>query len=77
MPERVARIFQNGRSQAVRLPAEFRFPAKQVFVSREGERVILSPRPASWDAFFESGPKPTSDFMATRADSPPPSRDLF
>lgn len=77
MPERVARIFRNGRSQAVPLPAEFRFHAKQVFVSKEGERVILSPRPSSWEAFFESGPRPTADFMATRVDNPPPARDLF
>jgi len=68
VPERIAKIFRNGRSQAVRLPAEFRFHGKQVFVSKAGERVILSPRPASWDAFFESGPRPTSDFLATRVD---------
>ena len=38
-----AKIFMHGRSQAVRLPKEFRLPGKEVRVSREGSRVILEP----------------------------------
>lgn len=38
-----AKIFMHGRSQAVRLPKEFRLPGKEVRVSREGEKVILEP----------------------------------
>ena len=38
-----AKIFQNGRSQAVRLPKEFRFPGHEVSIRREGEAVILEP----------------------------------
>lgn len=38
-----AKLFQNGRSQAVRLPKEFRFPGTEVLVRREGEAVILEP----------------------------------
>jgi len=50
----VAKLFTNGRSQAVRLPAAFRFDTKEVFVRRDPETgdVILSPKPASWDGFF-------------------------
>lgn len=50
----VAKLFINGRSQAVRLPAAFRFDAKEVFVRRDPETgdVILSRRPANWDDFF-------------------------
>jgi len=57
MPK-TARLFMNGRSQAVRLPAEFRFEGKEVAIRRDeatGE-VILSPTAASkgsWDEFFE------------------------
>jgi len=56
MPK-TARLFKNGRSQAVRLPAEFRFEGKEVAIRRDeatGE-VILSPTAASggWDDFFE------------------------
>ena len=39
----IARVFKNGRSQAVRLPKEFRFEAETVLVHREGNAVILEP----------------------------------
>ncbi len=50
----VAKLFANGRSQAVRLPAAFRFDAKEVFIRKDAETgdVILSRRPADWDSFF-------------------------
>jgi len=44
-----AKLFRNGRSQAVRLPKEFRFEGDEVSVRREGEAVILEPsKPRSW-----------------------------
>ncbi len=44
-----AKLFKNGRSQAVRLPKEFRFSGDEVEVYREGERVILEPvRKREW-----------------------------
>jgi antitoxin VapB len=50
----VAKLFTNGRSQAVRLPAAYRFDAKEVFVRQDPETgdVILSRKPATWDDFF-------------------------
>ena len=50
----VAKLFKNGRSQAVRLPAAFRFDAKEVFIRRDEATgdVILSARPRSLDRFF-------------------------
>lgn len=52
----VAKIFINGRSQAVRLPAACRFDTNEVFVRQDPETgdVILSRRPASWDGFFKA-----------------------
>ncbi len=52
--EQVAKLFVNGRSQAVRLPAVFRFDAKEVYVRQDADSqdVILSRRPATWDGFF-------------------------
>jgi antitoxin VapB len=49
-----AKLFINGRSQAVRLPAAFRFDTKTVFIRQDPETgdVILSRKPASWDGFF-------------------------
>lgn len=51
---RVAKLFTNGRSQAVRLPAAYRFDAKEVFIRQDPETgdVILSRKPATWDDFF-------------------------
>jgi antitoxin VapB len=44
-----AKLFKNGRSQAVRLPKEFRFEGEEVYVRREGNSVILSPKSPSDD----------------------------
>jgi len=83
---RTAKLFKNGRSQAVRLPAEFRFEGKEVFI-RKDERsgdVILSRRPASWAEFFrlrdeaiKADPHAVQDFLAGRKDVPPQERELF
>jgi antitoxin VapB len=50
----VAKIFTNGRSQAVRLPAAYRFDTKEVFIRQDPETgdVILSRKPATWDGFL-------------------------
>ena len=50
----VAKLFINGRSQAVRLPAAYRFDTKEVFIRQDPETgdVILSRKPATWDGFF-------------------------
>ncbi len=77
MPNQTAKLFNNGRSQAVRLPAEFRFEGTEVYIRKEGEQVILSPRPTSWDDFFDSSLRAIEDFMAERVDLPPQERRLF
>ena len=50
----IAKIFMNGRSQAIRLPAAFRFEEKEVFIRRDANTgdLILSRRPENWDSFF-------------------------
>lgn len=49
----IAKLFTNGRSQAVRLPAAFRFDTQEVFIRQDPETgdVILSKRPADWAEF--------------------------
>lgn len=49
---KLAKIFINGRSQAVRLPQEFRFSGSQVRVSRQGHGVLLEPLAATVDEWF-------------------------
>lgn len=55
MTSRTAKIFTTGRSQAVRLPAEFRFEGSEVFVRRDPRTgdVILSRKPDSWDGLLQ------------------------
>jgi antitoxin VapB len=53
---KIAKLFMNGGSQAVRLPAEFRFDVKEVFIRRDSATgdVVLSRRPKDWSAFLEA-----------------------
>jgi antitoxin VapB len=78
---RTAKLFSNGRSQAVRLPSEYRFQGSEVFIRRDPATgdVILSRRPESWKDFFELADtiKIPEDFMADRGDRPPQKRKLF
>ena len=78
---KTAKLFRNGRSQAVRLPLEYRFEGSEVYVRRDPETgdVILSRRPDSWKDLFAlldtiEVPK---DFLTHRKDAPPQERDLF
>ena len=63
-PPTFARIFMNGRSQAVRLPREFRFDTDKVAIRREGRNVILSPPYTDWDDYFRNAPRVGEDFVA-------------
>lgn len=61
-------VFENNRTQAVRLPAETRFPksVKRVHVRVKGPDRILSPADQVWDSFFRSMEGVSDDFMAER-----------
>lgn len=85
MPEtRTAKLFKNGSSQAVRLPAEFRFEGNQVYVTRDEATgdVVLSSRPGvkTWGDFFgllRAIDVPV-DFMTDRPmNVPPQTRGVF
>lgn len=53
---RVAKLFTNGRSQAVRLPAPYRFDTREVFIRQDPDTgdVILSRKPETWEGFLEA-----------------------
>jgi antitoxin VapB len=78
----VAKLFTNGRSQAVRLPAAYRFDTEEVFIRKDLETgdVILSRKPETWDDFF-AALKTTDvpDDFLDRKERPqePQSRDPF
>jgi len=60
---KTAKLFLTNRSQAVRLPKEFQFKTREVFIRKEGEDVILSPRPSDWSEYLSKGPVASSGFM--------------
>lgn len=70
-----AKIFMNGRSQAVRLPKECRFDCDEVYVEKVGDAVILRPRLPDWDDFFDQPSVFGDDFLADREDAVPQERD--
>ena len=57
-----ARVFMSGRSQAVRLPKEFRFDTDRVVIRREGRHVVLSPPFKDWDDYWKNATRFTDDF---------------
>lgn len=70
----IAKLFTNGRSQAVRLPAMYRFDTKEVFIRQDpiSGDVILSRKPDDWHSFFKSleGDAVPVDFLL-RPGAPP------
>ena len=70
-------VFTNNRTQAVRLPAEMRFPdsVKKVDVRVVGQERVIAPAGQAWDSFFLGGPAASEDFMAERAGQQQPERE--
>lgn len=75
----IGSVFINNRTQAVRLPAESRFPGdiKKVMVRVQGKARILEPLESSWDSFFQSDESVSDDFMSERASQIQNERESF
>ena len=58
-----AKVFENGRSQAIRLPKECRFSSDEVMVNKIGDIVILLPKKSKWDSFMKAIDMFSEDFM--------------
>lgn len=73
-----AKLFQNGKSQAVRLPKEFRFSSDKVYIKRVGNAVVLLPYQSPWSSLLESLEQFSDDFMKIRSQPPLEQReDMF
>jgi antitoxin VapB len=72
-----AKLFINGRSQAVRLPKEFRFAGSDVFINKIGSIVILIPKDDPWASLTDSLHRFTDDYMETRNQPPQDSRETL
>jgi antitoxin VapB len=69
-----AKLFTNGKSQAVRLPREYRFSGAEVYIKRIGRNVLLIPKDNPWASLAGSLDKFSDDFMAERHQPPAQSR---
>ncbi len=70
-----AKLFQNGKSQAVRLPKEFRFRGEKVFIKRMGNAVVLLPYEDPWQPLIASLDLFSDDFMEAREQPPAQDRE--
>lgn len=78
MHAKTAKVFTNGGSQAVRLPAEYRFDTREVLIERIGQSLLITPkRRGDWKHFFASKPVVPADFLLERDDAPPQPRDAL
>lgn len=71
---RTAKIFWSGRSQAVRLPKEFRFQDAEVRIRRHGNAVILEPAPADWGWLDAIAGNLDVDFVQAMNEKPEPQK---
>ena len=65
----IAKVFENGRSQAVRLPKECRFNTDEVAVNRIGDIVLLMPKTSKWSSFMQAIDMFSDDFMEEERNS--------
>ena len=70
-----AKLFKNGRSQAVRLPKKFRLDGAQVFIKKMGNAVVLIPYRDSWQPLLTSLTQFSDDFMESREQPEQQARD--
>ncbi len=67
---KTAKIFNNGQSQAVRLPKEFRFQGKEVKISKQGNKIILEPIENVWEQWISTLNEFSDDFMQNGRNQP-------
>ncbi|MGH8283358.1 MAG: antitoxin [Gammaproteobacteria bacterium] len=75
--KRTARLFRNGRNQAVRLPRDYEIQAEEVYIERAGETLILTPKPQNWDAYFTRARRLSDDVPERVDDLSPGEREAL
>ncbi|QYU66653.1 AbrB/MazE/SpoVT family DNA-binding domain-containing protein [Leptolyngbya sp. 15MV] len=74
-PVRRAKLFRNGRNQAVRIPVEFELPGQEVLLRREGERLVIEPVPQNSLAALLASWRDLDEDLPEINDPPPPASD--
>lgn len=66
----IAKVFTSGNSQAVRLPRKYQVSAETLFIRKEGESIILTPKPNDWTGFMQGCEPLSEDFSVQGAPLP-------
>lgn len=74
---KTARLFKYGDSQAVKLPQEFQFDGRSVYIKRMGNVVVLIPKNNPWQSLFDSLDQFTDDYLEQRQQPPQQERDVI
>lgn len=61
-----AKLFQNGGSQAIRLPKEFQFSGTDVYIQKVGDTVMVFPKEKVWETFLHGLSNFTDDYLQDR-----------
>jgi antitoxin VapB len=59
------------------LPKDYEIDAEEVYIRRKGEQIVITPKPRSWEAYFEHARRLSYDFPETIEDPPPRQRETF
>ena len=75
----IAKVFKNGRSQAIRIPKEYRVDSDEVYIEKVGDTLVIRPKKKDkWESFFDKLEEvDTKDFMKDREQLPIQDRELF
>ena len=63
---KTAKVFRNGRSQAIRLPKKYRLPGKDVYVRKLDQMIVLLPKKDPWSSLVKSLDRFSEDFLSER-----------
>ncbi|GAB4287644.1 MAG: AbrB/MazE/SpoVT family DNA-binding domain-containing protein [Candidatus Dojkabacteria bacterium] len=76
---KIAKVFKNGRSQAIRIPEEFRISSREVYIEKEDNKLIIQPiYDDPWDEFFSKlKDVDTSGFLENRNQLPSQKREIL
>ena len=75
MPRTTTRLFTSRHGQAVLIPKALRFDTDEVYIERDGDRIVLTPKAKTWKQYFEHGRRFSADFPDRIEDLDPGERE--
>ena len=70
-----AKLFENGNSQAIRLPKKYKLKGKEAYITKVGDAIVIIQKKEKWTSLIESLDKFSDDFLSERAQPKPEKRE--